>query len=330
MQELLCRVGSGPAAGETVKVPNPVSGFPGHDKLAGAGDAVLLRAWVADGKVTYATVIDLSRGAWLIHVTFLLVAVVLLVGRGKGLRALVALAVSGAVLYPAALATALGRLPALPVFLAAAVPLCVAVFGILGGPGRQVLAGSAGAFGGLLAGGLCAVAGAAALRLTGLASDSMMAIRLFTGSRGLDYAGLLQAGMVLGIVGAGMDVAMAVVSGVQQVRRAKPDADRSELLARGLAIGRGVMIPMVLALLLAYVGLSLPILILPKMLPDQPVSLLLSNERISVEILRILVGGIGVVATVPITAAIASGLGGRGKGKGHANSGGADGCPPGA
>ena len=133
----------------------------------------------------------------------------------------------------------------------------------------------------------------------------MAAIRMFTKAADLDYRGLLEAGMVLGIVGAGMDVAIAIVSAVEQIALAKPSATARELLSRGMAVGRGIMVPMVLVLTFAYVGLGLPILLLPAVVGGHP-SVLISNERIAVEALRIVVGGIGVVCTVPIAAACAA------------------------
>jgi uncharacterized membrane protein len=305
MQKLQCLLRSGPGAGRTVEVLNSISGFPGHDKLVRPGDVVLLQSWDRDGQVTYATVIDFSRGRWLIHFAFILLATVLLVGRARGLRATAALLLCGAILYPIVAGVGTGRWRALPSFLIASVPLCVGVFLILAGPTRKALAAAGGALGGLLAGAGCALAAAPALGLTGLQTDSMMGIRLFAGAPGIDYLGLLQAGMVLGIIGAAMDVAIAIASAVDQVRRAKPGAGRAELFGRALAVGRAIMVPMVLVLVFAYVGLNLPILILPKLLPGHHLSLLVSNERISVELLRILVGGIGVAATVPITAALA-------------------------
>jgi len=318
LQTLECTCLSGPVAGQDVTVPNAISGFPGHDKLLGPGDRALLQVWADDGRVTYATVLEFSRGRIMIHLAAVLVAVVLVVGRRHGARALAALVFSGAVLYPAVVAAAAWQWKALPTFLAASVPLCVGVFIILVGPGRKAVIGSAGAFGGLLVGGVCAVFVAAALGLTGLASDAMAAVRMFTKAPDMDYRGLLQAGMVLGIVGAAMDVAIAIASAVDQVRAVKPEATRGELLARGLAVGRGIMIPMVLVLVFAYVGLNLPILALPRTLPGRHLAVLVSNERIAVEVLRILVGGIGVAVTVPVTAALAALLAGRAKTRSHA------------
>ncbi len=308
VQKLTCRLRSGPGAGQTVQVLNSISGFPGHDKLVRPGDAVLLQSQSVDGAVTYATVLEFSRGRWLIDFSFVLLMAVLLVGGWQGLRATAALLLSGAILYPVVTGVGAGGWGALPSFLVALAPLCVGVFLILAGPTRKALAAGSGAFGGLLVGAGCALAAAAALGLTGLQSDSMMGIRMFTGAAGIDYLGLLQAGMVLGIIGVAMDVAIAIASAVDQVRRAKPTAARAELFRRGLAVGRTIMIPMTLVLVFAYIGLNLPILMLPRILPGHQLSLLVSNERVSVELLRILVGGIGVVATVPVTAAVAGGL----------------------
>lgn len=320
LQRLTCKVRSRTLQGRVLEVINPVSGFPGSDKLMRPGDQALLNTVLEDGEVNV-SVMDFSRGGWLIHFAFLLAAVILAVGGRKGLRAILALGLSAAVLYPAVLAVGAGGWPALPTLLAAALPLCAGVFLVLAGPTRKALAGSAGAFGGLLAGSLCAVAAASVLALSGLQSDAMAAIRNYTRSGQLDYAGLLQAGMALGVAGATMDVAIAIASAADQVRRVKPAASRRELFARGLTVGRGIMIPMVLVLLLAYVGLNLPILLLPKMHTGQPLAVLVSNERISVEVLRILVAGIGVVVTVPITAAVAALVGGRAAGRSDATPG---------
>lgn len=86
IQKLKCLLRSGPSVGRTVSVLNSISGFPGHDKLLRSGDAVLLQSQCVDEEVTYATVMDFSRGRWLIHFVFVLLAIVLLVGGRQGLR----------------------------------------------------------------------------------------------------------------------------------------------------------------------------------------------------------------------------------------------------
>ena len=305
VQRAECVLTSGPGRDRRVRLASSVCGFPGADKVVAAGDLVLLETR-ADGLGQRAFLIDFSRGPWLIHFGFVLAAVVLVVGAGRGLRALAALGVSAPALVGAMAGVALAGWDGAGTFLLVSAPLCGGVFVILAGPTRKALAATLATFGGLLVGGLCAGAATSALGLTGLASDAMVALRNFTRSSCIDYVGLLRAGMSLGLLGAAMDVAIAVASAAEAVQRAKPDAARAELFTRGLAVGRSVMVPMVLVLLFAYVGLNLPLLPLPQLLPGQSLSVLVSNERIAVELLRILVGGIGVVATVPVAAVAAA------------------------
>jgi len=267
----------------------------------------LLQTWSDRGRVIYGAVIDFSRGGRLIHFAFLLIAVVLLVGRMNGLRALTALLVCGMILYATVVLVAAGgrRVPVQPLFLGAVLMLCICVFAIIAGPTRKAAIGAAGAFSGLAVGGACVAMFSGLLGLSGLEGDAAMAIRTFTHAD-LDYPGLLQAGMVLGLAGCVMDVAIAIASATHEVARAKPDIARWALFLSGMRVGNGVMVPMVVVLAFAYAGLNLPILMLPQLLPEQPVPVLLSNERIAVEALRILVGGMSLVATVPATALFAS------------------------
>ena len=196
-------------------------------------------------------------------------------------------------------------MPVQPLFLGAVLMLCICVFAIIAGPTRKAAIGAAGAFSGLAVGGACVAVLSGLLGLSGLEGDAAMAIRTFTHAD-LDYPGLLQAGMVLGLAGCVMDVAIAIASATHEVARAKPDIARWELFLSGMRGVNGVMVPMVVVLAFAYAGLNLPILMLPQLLPEQPVTILLSNERIAVEALRILVGGMSLVATVPATALFAS------------------------
>ena len=307
LQRVRCVLTSGTQCGTAVEVNNAISGFPGHDKLLNAHDPVLLQTWSDQGRVIYGAVIDFSRGGRLIHFAFLLIAVVLLVGRMSGLRALAALLVCGMILYATVVLVAAGgrRVPVQPLFLGAVLMLCICVFAIIAGPTRKAAIGAAGAFSGLAVGGACVAVLSGLLGLSGLEGDAAMAIRTFTHAD-LDYPGLLQAGMVLGLAGCVMDVAIAIASATHEVARAKPDIARWELFLSGMRVGNGVMVPMVVVLAFAYAGLNLPILMLPQLLPEQPVTILLSNERIAVEALRILVGGMSLVATVPATALFAS------------------------
>lgn len=121
----------------------------------------------------------------------------------------------------------------------------------------------------------------------------------------LDLGGLLLAGIVLGAIGALDDVTVTQASAVWEVHGANPSLDTSDLYAAGLRVGRDHIVSTVNTLLLAYAGASLPLLILFT-LSGQALGFVASSEIVAVEIVRTLVGSIGLVAAVPMTTWLSS------------------------
>lgn len=137
----------------------------------------------------------------------------------------------------------------------------------------------------------------AAARFTGFATEEATLLTLF---QGIDLGGLLLAGMVLGAAGALDDVTVTQSSAVWQMRAASPATPPKELLRRGLRIGQHHIGSTVNTLLLAYLGASLPLAIL-FILSQQSLGSIANSEVVAVEIVRTLVGSIGLVAAVPVT-----------------------------
>jgi len=303
MQLVTARIESGPDTSTTLRINNPISGFPGHDKPVRPGDGLLVKT-ITSGGTTVASILDYDRGPVLFALLWAVGALAMLAGGLGGVRALVALGLSSGILATALCMVAGRGYPALLTLAAAALLICTVAFLIIAGPTRKALSAACGAFAGSLIGGCVAAAAAAAMGFSGLQSDSLYAIRSVGGR--MDFAGLLSGGILLGIVGVAMDVAMAVASSADEITRAKPAIGRAELWQRGMNVGRKVMCTMVLALVFAYLGANLPLLILPRIMRDVPLLLLLNSDRFAGEALRILAGGIGVVVTIPATALLSS------------------------
>lgn len=121
----------------------------------------------------------------------------------------------------------------------------------------------------------------------------------------LDLRGLLLAGIVLGAIGALDDVTVTQASAVWEVHGANPSLEPAELYAAGLRVGRDHIVSTVNTLLLAYAGASLPLLILFT-LAGQSLGFVASSEIVAVEIVRTLVGSVGLVAAVPMTTWLSS------------------------
>lgn len=137
---------------------------------------------------------------------------------------------------------------------------------------------------------------------SGLATEEASYLTLVPG---VGISGLLLAGAVLGALGALDDVAITQASAVWELKRANTALTDRDLTRAALRVGRDHIASTVNTLLLAYAGASMPLLLLFH-LSGQPFSILLNSEVVAVEVLRTLVGSIGLVTAIPITTWLAA------------------------
>jgi uncharacterized membrane protein len=150
---------------------------------------------------------------------------------------------------------------------------------------------------------LLALVVAASAQLSGLASEEAQTLR-FT-AEALDLRGLLIAGIVVGALGVLDDVTVSQVSTVAALRRAQPDMGPRALYAEATRVGRDHVASTVNTLVLAYAGASLPLLLFFAQ-GDTPVVRIITGELVAVEVVRMLVGSIGLVLSVPVTTGLAA------------------------
>lgn len=117
---------------------------------------------------------------------------------------------------------------------------------------------------------------------------------------GVDARGILLAGIVIGSLGVLDDVTVTQVSAVWELHRAQPQTRRTELFKSALTIGRDHISSTVNTLFLAYAGAALPLLLLFQGVGES-VTGIATREIVATEIVRALVGSIGLVASVPIS-----------------------------
>lgn len=141
------------------------------------------------------------------------------------------------------------------------------------------------------------------MKLTGLYSEDVVYL-LFNTNGTLDVKGLLFAGIMIGLLGILYDVAIGQSITVEELIRADHTMSSKKLIERGLRIGREHIGALVDTLALAYVGASLPLLLLFAT-SDAPILYILNREDISTELVRILIGSASIIIAVPITTYIA-------------------------
>jgi uncharacterized membrane protein len=169
------------------------------------------------------------------------------------------------------------------------------------GANKKALSAMLGCLGGVLLASVLMYVMDIALRLTGMLDRDMQALLLL--DHPLDLRAVIFAGVILGAVGAIMDVAMSIASSLWEVKEAGGVSDFPGIFSSGINIGRDIFGSMLNTLILAYIGSSLSFLLL--VIAHNPVSMVLFNsELIIVEFLRALVGSFGMLLAIPLTAVI--------------------------
>ena len=228
---------------------------------------------------------------------------VVAVGRLRGLFALIALVVSFGVL----------TLFILPAILQGSNPLLVAVIG-----SSAIMLAALYLCHGLTARTSVAVLGTlVSLMLIGLLGSVFIGWAQLTGNTSdetglihglypdIKMSGLLLAGVIIGSLGVLDDVTVTQTSAVWELKQADPTMSARQLYGAGIRIGRDHIASVVNTLVLAYAGAALPLLLLFSV-AQSGVGTVANSEIVAQEIVRTLVGSIGLIASVPVTTGLAA------------------------
>ncbi len=139
--------------------------------------------------------------------------------------------------------------------------------------------------------------------LTGIGSEESGFLLMET--PGANLSTLLLVGIVIGALGALDDVAVTQCETVEQLREANPHLSPRELYTRAMRVGHHHLGSIINTLVLAYVGASLPMFVLLYTLQADPMTVI-ASEQVMEEIVRTVVGTLGLLLTVPIATAVAS------------------------
>ena len=270
-----------------------------------SGQRVRLSILEQAGQPTFYNIRDLERGRPMVALAALFVLAVIAFGRWQGVRSLIGLACSFAVIVGFVVPAILRGQSPVPVALVGAMAIMLASLYLSHGVGRKTTAAVVGtalalALTGALTAGFVGLAA-----LTGLTSEEALNASFQVG--GISLQGLLLAGIILGGLGVLDDVTVSQASLVFELRRADPAASFAELVRGAMAVGRDHVAASVNTLFLAYAGASLPLLVLFVSGGDA-LGTVATSEAVAVEVVRTLCGSVGLIAAVPLTTVLAANL----------------------
>lgn len=268
------------------------------------GDEILISIQALPGQPPIAAFADFVRGPSLIGLLAIFILFVLIVSRWKGLRGLLGMIVSFAVLLRFILPQILaGRDPILVSIVGSAFLLGATLYLVHGWTFKSHTAVMSTVLALIITGVLAAVF-VRVSRLTGLGSEEALFL-IQAGPQALNLRGLLLGGIIIGALGVLDDLIISQVSVVFELYRANPSLSWKSLFRRAMVIGQDHIAATVNTLVLAYVGASLPLLLLFTVY-GEPLGVAINREVVSEEIVRTLVGSLGLMAAVPIATSLAA------------------------
>jgi uncharacterized membrane protein len=269
-----------------------------------AGDEVVVELDTQPDGTTSMVVVDRWRLPLLQSVLGVFAVAAVAVAGWRGLRAIASLALT--LVLTLRLFVPLVILGWDPVALAIAFGILVTIlsFMLTQGINRTTFSAIAGTTLGLGVTGIAAAIVTAAAHFTqAQGSDQVTYLAQLTNGT-INLSGLLLAAVIFGGLGVLNDVAISQAATVEELHNASPDLSRRELFGRTMNVGVAHLAATINTLVFAYLGTALPLVVL-LVLQASSMAATASQEDVAVEIIRTVVGAIGVLSAVPLTTAIA-------------------------
>jgi len=291
---------SGPDKGQVESVDQ--AGEAGIPTLS-VGDRVLLvRSAESGAPVTYGFY-DFQRSSPLAVLALAFAIIVVLVGRWRGIGALVGLGITWLVMIRFVLPAILeGKDPVSVSLVGSAIIVLVVLF-VAHGVNARTATAVLGTLASLVVVDVIARIAVHATALSGLATEESQYLQNIVGN--VRIQGLLLGGIVIGALGVLNDITVTQASAVWELHDADPGRRLVDLYRSAMRIGRDHIASTVYTLVLAYAGAALPILLLFT-LAGQRLGQAVTSEQVAEEVVRTLVGSIGLVLAVPLTTALAA------------------------
>jgi uncharacterized membrane protein len=267
-----------------------------------AGDSLrLARISSTAGQPASYAFADFTRATPLVALAIAFAVLVIAVARLRGLAALAGLALSFFVLLRFMIPALLSGESPLAVGLVSCAAIMFVLLYLAHGVSIRTTTALIGTLFGLGASTLIGAWAVGATHLTGVASDEDITASVMAGQ--VRLSGLLLCGIIVASLGILNDVTVTQASAVWELHNLRPESSPARLFAGAMRIGRDHIASTVYTIVFAYAGAALPILLLIN-LSGLPIGTLLTNEALAEEVVRVLVGSIGLVLSVPLTTAV--------------------------
>lgn len=297
----LCKIISGDKKGEKVIANQPIDTYDAIQyKKVEPHDKILINNIQNEDEITWLfSEYDRTNPIKYLFITFVLM--LLFFGRKKGFNTIVSLVFTCIFIFYVFIPSVLSGLN----IYVWSVITCLAIVTmnliIVNGLDKKTAATMIGCIGGLIISGILAMIMDKTLNLTGMVDENAFYLSNMDLESKINLKAIIFAGILIGALGAVMDVSMSISSSLYEVNIKTKLNSKYEIIKSGINIGRDIMGTMTNTLILAYIGSSLSSALLLTM-NNYNFTELLNREMVIVEILQALIGSIGILITIIITA----------------------------
>lgn len=247
---------------------------------------------------------DFIRRDSLLYLFIIFVILTSIIGKLRGVTSLVGMVISFAIIFVFILPKILSGSDPVLVAIIGSVFIIPVTFYLSHGLNKKTSIAIVGTLIALIITGILAGIFVEVSKLTGFASEEAGFLQVAKGNL-VNIKGLLLAGIIIGVLGVLDDITVSQSAIVFQLKKANPKMKFEEIFKRAMDVGQDHISSMVNTLILVYTGAALPLLLLFIDNPH-PFSEVINYEIVADEVVRTLVGSIGLILAVPITTLLSS------------------------
>jgi uncharacterized membrane protein len=298
-QQLKATIMNGIHKGKEIQLNNSVTFSQAYNFKFKVNDEVFVALNVnANNEIISSTITEIKRDKYIIYVFTVFAALILLIGKGKGLRSLISLIANVFIFLVIVKLFSHGYNPIAIASIASILFVSISI-AVVNGINKKSLSSVIGTIAGTLCAMLIAVIVVALTKTTGLGYQEADFFSSLPQKSDHTVEQIFLSGVLIGTLGAIMDIAVCISSSIQEICNANPGISKKELIRSGMEIGKDTMGTMANTLFFAYISGSIPLILV---LFKNSISLTsIIGINISLEIIRALTGSIGIVISVPLT-----------------------------
>jgi len=301
-QEVTLEITSGKYAGEMHVIENHLPKNLAYRIEVAKGDKIIV-AIDEMGTEKQIYISDYYRNNVLIILVFIFLGLLILIGKLKGFKSVITISLTMFLIFKVLIPGILGGYNSLILSIIISAVITILTIFIVSGFNKKSLAAIIGTVSGVVIAGVISVIVGNTIQITGMMPDEAAMLLYLPNAISLNYNNLLFSGILLGALGAVMDVAMSIASSIKEIYNANISIKSKDLFKAGMAVGHDIMGTMANTLILAYTGSSIPLLLILNA-SGESFSSIVNTDIVATEVVRSLAGSIGLIVTIPITAFI--------------------------